>query len=129
MSIFNQLFEQAKQTPCVSKARLVAAIVYKGKIISTGCNSYKTHPLQKKFADRTDRIYLHAEIEAIARALRLRPYSILSSSDLYVVRAKMTGPSGRGIWTTGLAKPCEGCARCIASFNIRNVYYSREGDL
>lgn len=107
----------ARDVSPVRSARIAAAIVYKGRIISIGVCSYKSHPIQKKFGKNQQSIYLHAEIDAISKAHKRVD---LSQCSLYVVRVKYV----QGKLVDGLAKPCEGCARAISAFNIRNIYYT-----
>lgn len=104
-------------------ARLSAAIVYKGKVISTGVNSLKSHPFQKKWSRNSESIFLHAETSAIHQALRcISDDTILQDCDLYVLRMKKDGPDFT--FRYGLARPCSGCQRCIAEFGIKNVFYT-----
>ncbi len=109
-------------------ARVAASIVYKNKIISIGTNSLKSHPFQKKYASVEHAIYLHAETDAIRLALRHLTESELAKATLYVCRVKhQNGGNSPVIW--GLSKPCIGCQRAIATFNISKVVYSGEGTL
>jgi len=74
---------------------------------------------------RPDQIYLHAEIDAIKNALRLIDQDQLSKCDLYIVRVKRKSSKDRA-FVYGLAKPCPGCKRAIANFNLRNVFYTED---
>lgn len=112
----------AEEVSPVSHQKIHACIVIKNRIISFGMNKYKTHPLQKKFGGE-NKIYLHAEISAIINALKCCDVSDLERSTLYVARVKRPSAKSRA-WVSGLAKPCEGCAKCIAAFNIKKVVYS-----
>jgi len=84
------------------------------RIISRGANNYqKTHPMQFRLANKTDRInriYLHAEISALVKA-RKEPYGIL------VIRITKTG-------LIRMARPCNICIMAIREAGIKNVYYS-----
>ena len=78
-------------------------------------------------SESDDAIYLHAETDAIKNALKRIPESELEKASLYVCRVKYDS-NGRGKKITwGLAKPCIGCQRAIATFGIRDVIYSNEG--
>ena len=109
------LFDAALQEP-VAGAR-VAAIVECNGLFIHGRNSRKTHPFQAKWSKNPQAICLHAEVDAIKEALRYLEVDDLKKATLYVARAKADG-------SPGLAKPCEGCARCIAAFGIREVYWT-----
>lgn len=120
-NIMESLLSQAKIMKPVGHARIYSAIEYKNKIISTGHCQYKTHPFQKRFSDRKDRIFLHAEIDAIKNAINFMGNTeFLSSSVLYVARARIID----GEWKTGLCCCCEGCKRAIATFGIPRVIYT-----
>lgn len=101
-----------------SRIKMSAAIVRKNKIITFGKNSYKSHPFQKKFGKNSDSIFLHAEISAIVQALKILDVKELATCDLYICRIKKNKFS--------LAKPCLGCARAIAEFKIKNVFYTTD---
>lgn len=121
--IFDILKEVAIATPKVAGARVSAAIVIKNKIISIGVNSLKSSPLQAKYAaNKNLSIFLHAEIAAIKNALRKLDVEDFSKSSLYICRMKKDIYDNRMIH--GLAKPCPGCRRAIAEFNIKRSFYS-----
>jgi hypothetical protein len=113
----------AEAVPPFAQARVAAALVYKNEIISIGTNKNKTHPFQKKYAVNDDAIYLHAETDAIYNGLRKHSTDIISKSKLYISRMKYPDGSKK-FFVPGLSKPCEGCARAIATFNIKHVCYT-----
>lgn len=114
----------AEDVPIAGRARIAAAIVYKNEIISIGTNQRKSHPLQAKFSRHYQAIHIHAEIDAIARAVKRIDSKRLAQSTLYVARVKLDSTAGNWMW--GLAKPCTGCARAIASFDIKNVVWTMD---
>lgn len=118
--IYKILVRIAEDVAPVSNARIAAAIVYKGNVIAIGVNSNKSDPLQAKYSKNEHAIYLHAEISAIKKALKVMSPSELSKCELHIVRRKMTN----GIFSDGLAKPCVGCQRAIDTYNIQRVYYT-----
>jgi tRNA(Arg) A34 adenosine deaminase TadA len=119
MKIANTLLKIAESVPKVGAGKVAAALVYKNRIVSFGCNSLKTHPMQAKFGRYP---YLHAETECMIRASKDLTEYQMSKSSLYVVRAKLD--SGR--WIMGMSKPCSGCTHCIGHFRIENVFYSTD---
>jgi hypothetical protein len=106
-----------------NRARLAACLVYKNNIISYGINQMKSHPFQARFSRNSESIYLHAETDCIKNALRIIDINEISKSTLYICRIKYCDTSKKQlIW--GLSKPCNGCAKAIATFNIKNVVYT-----
>lgn len=108
----------------VLRTRIAACIVYKNEIVSIGINQLKSHPFQAKFSRHEDSIFLHAETDAIKNALRYISVEQLSKSTLYVCRVKCDEKSHKKKKVLGLCKPCEGCQRAIATFNIKKVVYT-----
>lgn len=126
--VIDMLKRLAIESPGVSERRLSAGVVYKKRLIATGVNSWKTHPLMcEKNGYREGQIFLHAEVDAIKNALRLITQDDLTKCDLYVYRAKRPHPHSTK-WIQGLAKPCDGCAMTIATFGVNNVIYSTDYD-
>jgi tRNA(Arg) A34 adenosine deaminase TadA len=106
-------------------ARLAACITYKGKIVSFGLNRLKSHPFQLLYGKNKDALFLHAEVDAIYRAIKRLDAQELSKSTLYVARVKRASSVHKG-FINGLARPCVGCARCIATFGLKKVVYTTE---
>ena len=117
LRVFDTLSKIAAVTPKVASCKIAAAISYKNRTVSYGTSSYKTSPFQKKYASTEHRIFLHAEIATIKSALRSLDLNELKKSTLFICRVKANGD-----W--GVSKPCEGCQRAIAEFEIANVYYT-----
>lgn len=122
VKMLQTLSKIAEDVPIAGRARIAAAIVYKNEIVSIGTNQRKSHPLQAKFSRHYQAIHIHAEIDAIARAVKRIDARRLAQSTLYVARAKLDSTGGNWMW--GLAKPCSGCTRAIASFDIKNVVWT-----
>lgn len=119
--IFLILEDIAKENKNKYNAFMSAAVVHKKEIISIGTNQEKTHPLQERFSKNPHAVYLHAEISAIARALRVVDENFLSKCDLYVMRVKKDNKKN---FVRGMAKPCEGCSQAIQHFCFKNTYYT-----
>lgn len=108
------------------RARLASCVVYKNEIVSIGVNQLKSHPFQARFAKNEDSIFLHAETHAIKNALKIITVEQLSKSHLYVCRVKYCD-TGKKKFIWGLSKPCAGCMRAIATFDIKKVVYTCDG--
>jgi TPP-dependent indolepyruvate ferredoxin oxidoreductase alpha subunit len=72
-------------------------------------------------------VFFHAEVHAIKNALKSVDVEDLSKCELYIVRAKRNSTNRK--WITGMSKPCSGCQKCIDLFDLKSVYYSKEGEI
>lgn len=118
-------YRLAVDTPYCFRAKIAAALYSGRTAISFGFNQTKTHPLQSQYAKHPQACYIHAEMDAIVKALRSHSAEDLKNFDLYVARAKRARPKGE--YVPALAKPCPGCQKAIAAFGIRRVFYT-EGE-
>ena len=109
----------AEDTSPVANAKLVALVVRGNELVSVGWNQKKSHPLQKRFSSNPERIFLHAEVDAIIKGFRR---GTLEDCDLIIARVKRDGPD----WVSGLAKPCEGCQRAIKWSGVKGCYWSED---
>lgn len=117
------LSKMASAVEPVRQARIAACLVFKNEIVSFGINQMKTHPFQAMYGKNKESIFLHAETDCIKNALREMSIDDVSRCTLYVCRMKYeTNEKKKFVY--GLAKPCAGCARAIATFDIKNVFYS-----
>jgi tRNA(Arg) A34 adenosine deaminase TadA len=105
------------------RARLAAAVVIRNEIISIGFNRRKTHPFQAQFQTNDKQIYLHAETDAINRALKYVSKEDLRKATLYVARVKYKdGKSKKSIWAESM--PCIGCQKAISMYGIKSVVHT-----
>lgn len=94
--------------------------VYGHKIISSGHNSNKTNPIQKRFnihrftAETPHTI--HAELACLLPLINRKDINF-SDVSLYVYREHKSGD-------LALARPCASCEALIRSLGIRNIYYT-----
>lgn len=115
--IAQKLFELAKHVTPVANAKIISAVVFRGRIYGIGQNSYKTHPIAKKFHDNPQKQCLHAEMDACIKALYNLSEDDIKKATIYVLRSKKN-------FTPGLAKPCKACENFIKSLGIIKVAYS-----
>ena len=102
------------------RVKIGAIAVYKHRIVSSGCNQTKTHPLQKRvnkhrFNDDTKHSQ-HAEINCLVQLIGRRDIDFKDVS-LYIGRMLADG-------TIGDCRPCEGCMALIRELGIRHLYYT-----
>lgn len=117
------LFAEDKHSE-IRNFRICAGVIHKHKeIVALGFPRRKTHPLQKQCnPDNEHAIYLHAEIDAIIRALRqtkLHP----KHHSIYVARVKQQGPFDFS-FIKGLAKPCTACTLFIHNCGLNQIHYT-----
>lgn len=125
--IQDEIFKLAQSVEPVRGARIAAAVVRRGKVISYGYNHKKSHPFQTRFCKNRHAVFFHAEVHAIKNALKSVDVEDLSKCELYIVRAKRNSTNRK--WITGMSKPCSGCQKCIDLFDLKSVYYSIEGEI
>lgn len=99
----------------VSKFRLGAVLVKKGRVVSTGFNQMrKSHPIMQKYLGKSDfTLGLHAEIHACIGV----PAEDLLGADLWVCRLHKDG-------SLAMAHPCKICQKFLTDVGVRRVYYS-----
>lgn len=107
-----------------AKHKVGAVAVYKHKIISSGCNSYVTNPLQKRYNKfRFDTDYTlhskHAELECLLPIINRHDIDF-SRVSLYIYRQHKSND-------LACARPCDSCLNLIKDLGIKNIYYSNEG--
>ena len=106
----------------VRNYRLASAIIYKKQIVGLGVNRYKTDPFVNRFKKNPEAIYQHAEVAAIKNALKRVPVDEIKRCTLVVVRVKRNVRNTK--YVPAMAKPCEGCQRCISEFGLKKVIYT-----
>ena len=104
-------------TTSVRSSRHAAAICYKGAVLSYGVNSYKTHPMMLLYGKNEESIFLHAEIDALVRAISGYGADLLKDCSLYVLRLNKKGEVAPSC-------PCSGCQKAIEAFQIKKVYHT-----
>lgn len=100
------------------KHPMAACIICKGEVISCETNSLKTHPLQKEWASKPERIHLHAEIACLVRA-RWPKQDSVRGGHMYVGRLLKNGS-----W--GSSEPCGGCFAAIEHSGIAKITFYDE---
>lgn len=116
-------FEAAKSASKLSdfpRVKIGAVVVYKHKIISTGHNTRRTEPIQKKlniyrFTDDANHC-AHAEVAALKPLIGRKDIDF-KNVELYVYREYKNG-------ALAMSKPCASCNALIRSLGIRYIYYT-----
>lgn len=116
-------FEAAKAVSELSdfKQQHIGCVAVSGhKIISSGYNSCKTNPMQKRLnihrfeADTPATI--HSELACLLPLIKRKDIDF-SNVTLYIYREYKSGD-------LALARPCASCEALIKSLGIRNIYYT-----
>ena len=116
-------FLKARQVATISdyyKTHIGCVAVYQGQVIGLGCNTNKTHPVQKfynRYREPSDTMLpkLHAEISCINQIKHLNIN--FSKVKLYIYRIRKDQPFG-------MARPCPSCMAAIRDLGIRDIYYT-----
>jgi deoxycytidylate deaminase len=128
-SLDEHLVELAVSAPLnTGPVKVAAALIYKGRILATGTNQYKTHPLMMTRGYRDDQNWRHAEVDCILNGLRVMSKEQMARCELRVVRAKRPSHDSKE-WILGLAKPCPGCSQVIKDHGITNVTWTEDADI
>jgi deoxycytidylate deaminase len=97
--------------------------VYSHRVISSGANSTKTNPLQKKYNIHRFSVdsghTLHAEVECLLPLINRKDIDF-SRVSLYIYRQHKDG-------TLALSRPCPSCMALIKELGIKKVYYTGNG--
>ena len=120
--------KHALKNPIEAKGRSsisrFGAILSDGFSTYYGWNTYRTHPLQARFAAQTgtpEKIHIHAElsvcIQAAKASLKYGKKSDLSGFKLYVARVLANGKPA-------MAKPCDSCMAALLEFGVSSVEYT-----
>lgn len=105
------------------RIKIGCCAVYKHKIISSGCNSMKTNPTQKRLnvyrfnADTPATI--HAELSCLLPLINRKDIDF-KNVDLYIYREYKNNE-------LALSRPCASCMRLITELGIKNIYYTNLG--
>ena len=120
-----RFFKKARQIALISdfhKVHIGCNAVYQDNIIGIGCNTKKTHPLQRYYNryrnswdDKEIPATLHAEINCLSS---IRHLDInFSKVKLYIYRQ-------RHDQEYGMARPCPSCMAAIKDLGIKHIYYT-----
>lgn len=107
---------------CFRRYHVGCIAVYRHKIISSGYNSDRTNPLQKRlnvhrFEDEAIH-KLHAEVSCLLPLIGRKDINFNEVS-LYIYREHKSGE-------LAMARPCASCEALIRSLGIRHLYYTGE---
>lgn len=116
-------FIKARQAATISnypKTHVGCVAVYQGQVIGIGCNSNKTHPVQKfynryRIPSETMPPKLHAEINCINQIKHLDIN--FSKVKMYIYRIRKGQPYG-------LSRPCPSCMAAIKDLGVQDIYYT-----
>jgi len=109
-----------REFPLKEKVRCnhVAGIWLDNRLAAIGRNRKKSHPLQARFSDRPQRIYLHAEIDAIVEFLTKFHISNFARAEMIVIRLDADNNLVN-------SKPCLGCQKALITFGFKDVEWTK----
>lgn len=105
------------------RIKIGCCAVHKHQVISTGFNTQRTAPIQKKynqyrFSDDTKHS-CHAEISCL-KSLIGRKDIDFKNVTLYIYRVHKNGE-------LALSRPCPSCMKLITDLGIKHIYYTNSG--
>lgn len=122
-------FAKAKDIATISdfnKIHIGCVAIYHENIIGIGCNTNKTHPMQKYYnkfreCEEDDNVHFSHKLHAEMNCLRqLKNLDInFSKVKLYIYRIRKDRPHG-------MARPCPSCMAAIKDLGIREIYYTTD---
>ena len=108
-----------------SKSLHLSFIVYKGRIISIGQNSKKTHPINlrnkkinKDGIDISSFRGTCSELSALTQLIRM---TNISANKCQLINIRVNKQN-----EIRMARPCNSCLGLLAFFRVKNVYFSNE---
>ena len=131
MNRHRKLLDEARVCSLLStyeKYKIGSVLLLKSGKRFFGHNQPKSHPLQSKFSIVKKRLgvakkrnsFLHAEMHAIATALRHSSIEDLKGASIYVFRTPLDKREH------AMCRPCVSCMAAIKHFGIKNVYYTSD---
>ena len=105
-------FKKAKMAAIISdynKIHIGCIAVYQGNIIGIGCNTIKTHPIQKYY-NRYRKSWNKNGI---------KPTLHFSKVKLYIFRTRFDKEFG-------MCRPCSSCMAAIKDLGIKHIYYTTD---
>lgn len=125
------LARRAAENSTFEGFHLGCVIVYKGRVISSGCNSKKTHPVQKRYNRKYRKFNksqkpivdsLHAEISALVKI----PYPLDQTIDYSQVKVYTYRICPGKRLKMGSSRPCQACMNALLDKGIRQIYYTTD---
>ena len=118
--MLNKALDIASSMPYVKGQQRIAAVIVdkRGNVLASASNDYgKSHPLQKAMSIKAEgnasRIFLHAEISALLKALRSGKKGV----KIFVARVSKRGEPL-------LAAPCPTCAYTLELYGIKHIEHT-----
>ena len=120
------LLETARAVSLVSdypRAHIGCVIANKGRVVSSGCNSVKTHTLQKRYNKYRNNDALqhsmHAETSAIIGFMNLAHRTDIDPKDctVYIYREWKNG-------RLAMARPCPSCMQLLKDTGFKKIVYT-----
>lgn len=123
MSRHDRFFQAALLAASKSSFRhRLGCVITKGNvIIESGTNAVNRHQGIVRTGSYAGS--LHAELDALSKAIRNGKAKQLVGASMYVVRLMKNNVD------TGLALPCKSCYTCLQKLGIKRIYYSEVNGL
>ena len=113
--------KEVSKTSDFPRHHIGCAVVYKHRLISSGCNCKVTHPKQRelnkeRFDEDTTHHWKHAELDALLPIMNNKNIE-WSKVKLYIYRELKDG-------SKALSRPCKSCQKLIRELGIKKIWYT-----
>lgn len=111
--------------------RVAAIIVFKNKIISYANNQQRSDPFQRRFSHNINKIFVHAEISAIKKALNVINIETLKKCSIYTARVGYNRPISKKTYGDLIilpAFPCKICLSAIVEFGLKEIISTKKNE-
>jgi len=97
------------------KQKHAAAVLKGAKVLAYGTNKNKTHTANLAWGKNPAAIFIHAEVDAIVRAINLYGEEAVKGCTLVVCRLSKNQQLANSC-------PCAGCAKAIKELDLKVLY-------
>lgn len=120
--IFFNMAKEISKLSSYARYHIGCIITYKNRVISSGVNSNKTNPLQKRYnkyrfpVDTSHK--MHAETAALLPLLKQKDIDF-AHLKVYLYREHADG-------SIAISRPCPSCMAMLKDNNIHNIFYTTD---
>lgn len=117
-----RLYEDIYSGSPYERLKVVAFLIYKGKIVNFGVNSEKTSPMQKYYRKKTALAAIPNFLDKEHAEINVLRHTYLGDFDMR--RVELVIISKRNDGSFRLAKPCNTCMAAIKDLGVHRIYFT-----